>query len=94
MTISPDHLSEEELLFRLREAESKVEVGAFYSHYRDPKSRYKVLGLGIIESKQETAVIYQKESGTVWIRPFSSWCEKIEIEGKEVLRFQKIQSPT
>lgn len=96
MTAATDHLSESELLAQLEKARKKVEIGALYLHYRNPTQPYKVLDLAIIEATQEVGVIYRKENGSkalqlvVWIRPLSSFLEKIPFEGKQVERFKKI----
>jgi hypothetical protein len=92
-----EHLSEEELLAHLKLAHKAVEIGAVYAHYRDPKSRYKVIGLSIIEATQEVGVMYQKTFGSedlksiVWIRPLSSWLENVSVDGKMIQRFQKVR---
>jgi len=90
------HLSEKELMTQLKLASRLVEVGAIYAHYRNPKSRYQVIDLSIIEATQEVGVIYRKEFGSkalssiIWVRPLSSWCEKICVEDAMVPRFQKV----
>ena len=89
--MTQEHLSEKELLSQLEGAHKVVEVGAVYAHYRDPKSHYKVLSLAILEATQEVAVIYQKadaSSPISWIRPISSWVEKVSIGNALVQRFQ------
>lgn len=91
-----EHLSEEELLSQLEQAGQDVEVGALYAHYRDPKSCYRVVGLAIIEATQEVAVVYRKEVGSdalksmTWVRPISSWLEKVSVGDSMVHRFQRV----
>jgi L-cysteate sulfo-lyase len=93
-----EHLSEEELLLQLERAQAVAEIGAIYTHYRDSQSRYKVIGLTIIEATQEPGVLYQKESDShdlktfTWMRPLHSWIEKIPIDGNSVPRFRKVSS--
>ena len=86
-------LSEEKLLTELKKAQSQVEVGAIYTHYRN-KTPYKVISLAILEATQEVGIIYLKASdpltSVTWIRPISSFSEKIDIDGVLVHRFQKI----
>ena len=43
------HLSHEELLKRIEDAKTKVEVGAKYYHYKNPDNHYRVEGVGFIE---------------------------------------------
>lgn len=96
MSISTDHLSEGDLALQLEQAGKVIEVGGLYAHYRDPKSPYKVIALAIIEATQEVGVAYRKEFGSdvmrsiTWIRPLTSWLEKVDFEGRIVPRFQKV----
>ncbi len=96
MTTTAEHLSEEQLLFLLQEAERCVEIGKLYCHYRSSEGAYRVVGFGIIEATQEVGVVYRKECGSealqsmTWIRPLSSWCEAVDFEGTKVQRFQKL----
>lgn len=96
MTTAVGHLSEEQLLSALKEAEACVGIGKLYRHYRSSQGAYRVTGLGIIEATQEVGVVYRKEGGSealqsmTWIRPLSSWCEAVDFEGTKVPRFQKI----
>ena len=96
MTLNTEHSTEPELLFQLEKAHEQVEVGALYTHYRTETS-YKVLNLAIIEATQEVAVIYQAASNPLksvtWIRPLSSFLEKIYIGDIQVNRFQKKSLP-
>lgn len=92
MTLSTEHSTEAELLAQLEKAQEQVEVGALYTHYK-AKTSYKVVNLAIIEATQEVAVIYQMASNPLksvtWIRPLSSFLEKIYIGDIQVHRFQK-----
>lgn len=97
MIISSEHLSEQQLISQLEEAEKMVEIGACYAHYRSPLDYYRVIGLSIIEATQEVGVAYQKEFGSealksiIWIRPISSWLEKVLVEGSMIERFKKVE---
>lgn len=96
MTVLTEHLSEKELFARLEEAKKIVKIGAVYTHYRDPKSRYRVTNLAIIESTQEVGILYCKETGSdtltsiTWIRPLCSWIEQISLKNGTVPRFREI----
>jgi hypothetical protein len=96
MAVSSEHLSEKELLDQLEQARKEVVVGALYVHYRDRRNPYRVIDLAILEASQEPSVLYKKESASsdlssiTWVRPLSSWLEKVDFEGSMVSRFQKI----
>ena len=98
MNYVSEHLSEKELTALLEQAAQLVEIGSYYAHYRDPSGHYKVKDIAILEATQEPAVIYQKEFGSTdlksvtWIRPLSSWLEKVDHNGALVPRFQKVTS--
>ena len=91
-----EHLTEKELLDALNQARTKVEVGAVYSYYRDPSSRYLVTDLAIIVATQEVGVIYRNQTGSkslqsfAWIRPLSSWLESVSTEKGLISRFCKV----
>lgn len=86
------NLPEEELKDWLEEASKDIEVGATYRHYKLGKL-YKVTGLGIIESTNAPAVIYQAQYGQnlVFIRPAREWAEEVEQAGRQMLRFTKVE---
>lgn len=88
------HISLEELAQRLTEAEKKVEVGACYVHYKDSTKKYVVKSLGILEATEEVGVIYEalNDIKISFIRPLSSFCGTVEIDGVSVARFTKIQN--
>jgi hypothetical protein len=89
------HHTEEELLNHLEEAKQLVEIGALYTHYRNPFVKYKVLALSILEASQEVAITYQKQTeeasvpSIIWVRPLSSWLDKVQVGSSLVPRFQK-----
>lgn len=93
MTTSSGTFAETELFHQLELAHKQIEVGAVYAHYRN-RTLYKVINLTIIEATQEVGVLYEKESGSFplipWIRPISSFLEKVLVENTLVNRFQKI----
>lgn len=86
------HTEESALSRLLRDAESRVEVGARYAHYKHPEKTYVVTGIGLMESAEEAAVLYTAEYGArlTWVRPLSNWLEEVVVEGTEVPRFQKL----
>ena len=90
------HLSEGELIKLINHAASLVEVGATYSHYRNPENQYIVTGLTVIVATQSVGVAYRKKTGSKvlqevnWIRPLESWIEQISVNKEVIPRFQKI----
>jgi hypothetical protein len=79
------------LITILDDAKKHVEIGARYVHYKDLNAPYTVMGIGLIESTQEPAVIYQKGFLT-WIRPLTSWLETVDVEDAKIPRFQRWNS--
>jgi len=75
----------------LNKNNSKIKTG-LYRHYKE--KLYFVEGSAFHSETLEDLVVYQamyksEEFGdfATWIRPLSSFLEKIEVDGKEVLRF-------
>ena len=58
-----------------------------YKHYKGNK--YLVLDFALHSETLEELVIYKAlyGDGKIWARPASMWNEKVEYNGKEVLRF-------
>lgn len=83
--------SQSQLSARLAKAAQQVTVGARYMHYK--QLSYKVLALALREEDNEPCVVYQAEYGdnVTWIRPAASWIEDLDINGKKVKRFTKIE---
>lgn len=87
------HLSQDELATLVKEASTKVGVGATYAHYKHPDDNfYVVRGIALIEATDEPAVIYESQygAGITFVRPVSVWCEDVEWNGKQVPRFVKV----
>lgn len=89
------HLNPPEILDQaLVDASEKVEVGAYYYHYKSPGKRYQVIDLAVLEANEEVAVLYRitdgARPGTLWIRPLASFLEEVDVEGTMVPRFQKV----
>lgn len=65
-----------------------------YQHYKG--GLYDVLGVGINTETLEYLVIYKPihelSSTTFWVRPYEMFIESVEVEGKQVPRFQKIDN--
>ena len=75
-----------------------IAVGSVYRHTR-VKKLYKILGLGHHTETLEEVVVYQglyddEKFGhhPVWIRPRVMFEERVEVEGKEVPRFELVEA--
>ena len=81
-----------DLAKEIKEAESKITVGAEYWHHKSRDKIYKVTGLGFLEANDELCVIYRAQYGErlTFLRPLTIWLENVEWEGKMVPRFNKI----
>jgi hypothetical protein len=84
--------SQAQLAARLADAAKLVIAGARYRHCK--QLAYKVLSLALREEDNEPCVIYQAEYGDklTWIRPVVNWLEEIELNGKKIKRFTKLES--
>lgn len=68
-----------------------LEIGAIYRHYKGTK--VKVLFEAINSESKEHLVIYMHlEDGVIWARPKHMFLENIILDGKEIERFEKIES--
>jgi hypothetical protein len=83
------HKSQEELVNERTIAAQNIQVGGLYYHYKNPNDLYKVLNLAVTEWDDEVCVIYEAQYGEriTFVRPLSSWLEKVEWNGKIVDRF-------
>ncbi len=59
-----------------------------YKHYKG--NRYKVIGTAKHSETMEDLVVYQQLYGEMglWVRPLTMFNESIEMEGKQVPRFE------
>ncbi len=83
-------LSEQELQDIISHAESLVEIGGTYRHYKGKE--YVVLDIVIIESTNEAAVVYEAQYGSKlkFVRPLHVWLEVVEVDGQAIQRFGSI----
>jgi hypothetical protein len=86
------HKPETQLLAEIEDAAEKIEVGADYTHYKDPNKTYTTLGLLVLEATDEIAVRYKANYGAEleFARPVSEWLELISINGRANPRFTKV----
>lgn len=61
--------------------------GGKYRHYKG--NEYLVIDIATHSETEEEMVVYKALYGEekLWVRPLSMWNEKVEVNGKEVLRF-------
>ena len=90
----PTHETEEQLAASIAEAETAVEVGATYKHYKG--MGYTVLAIALEEATCEPCVVYQAQYGNriTYTRPLASWLEQVVVEGAKVSRFARIVDKT
>lgn len=65
-------------------------IGGKYRHYKG--NEYLVVDIATHSETEEEMVVYKAlyGDGKLWVRPLSMWNEKVEVNGKEVLRFTHI----
>lgn len=67
-----------------------VEAGV-YEHYKG--KRYEVIGVGLDSEKMKPVVVYiplYESSVPFWVRPYEMFLEFVEVDGKKVERFKKV----
>ncbi len=86
------HKKQLELKAELEQAQSQIEVGAKYRHYKAANKIYTVLNLAFQEEDNELCVIYRAEyeEHLIFIRPLASWVMTVEWDGETVPRFTKL----
>ena len=67
-----------------------IVIGGKYRHYKG--NEYIVVDIATHSETEEEMVVYKAlyGDGKLWVRPLSMWNEKVEANGKEVLRFTYI----
>lgn len=63
-----------------------------YRHYKG--NDYTVVGVARHSETQEELVVYRQEYGDngLWVRPLAMFQEMVTVEGREVPRFQLLQT--
>lgn len=86
------HKKASELSELLRQAKTKIAVGAMYAHYKNPDLLYKVTQIAVLEASDEPCVIYQAQYGPKFsfVRPVSSWLDQVKWQNQTVPRFTKV----
>jgi len=70
-----------------------IESGT-YQHYKGNK--YRVLGMGRHTEADEYFVVYspvesKPDMPAIWLRPYQMFIETVEVGGKTIPRFRKIE---
>ena len=67
--------------------------GEIYQHSKRGTT-YKILCVAVIEATEELCVVYEALDPGVehrfWVRPLAEFCSEVEVEGKRVPRFIKM----
>lgn len=66
-------------------------IGGKYRHYKGKE--YLAVDVATHSETEEEMVVYKAlyDEGKLWVRPLSMWNEKVEVNGKEVLRFEYVE---
>jgi hypothetical protein len=85
------HKPQAEITRNIQDAEQLIEVGASYTHYKNPEHSYEVEKFGTLESSEVLCVIYTAKygDGLTFIRPVREWLDQVEWQGQLVPRFKK-----
>jgi len=62
-----------------------------YRHYKG--NLYEVLMTARHSETEEWMVVYKTlyNEESIWVRPYKMFCEKVEVEGKRIDRFEKLE---
>ena len=62
-----------------------------YRHYKG--NDYTVIGIARHSETQEELVVYRQEYGDngLWVRPLAMFVETVEVDGKLVARFERME---
>lgn len=66
-----------------------IKIGK-YRHYKG--NEYEVIGIAKHSETLEELVVYRAlyGDGQIWVRPLNNFVEEVEVEGKNVARFEYI----
>lgn len=70
---------------------AKIPLGK-YEHYKG--KRYEVIGVGKHSETLEDLVVYRAlyDNHELWVRPLKMFLEKVEMNGKKIPRFRRIEN--
>lgn len=64
--------------------------GQTYKHYKG--GTYEVITMATHTETQEKLVVYKSINfGSVYVRPYNIWCDKVNKENKQINRFNLIK---
>lgn len=86
------HNNQAEIAAKVADAQTLVEVGGIYCHYKDSAKWYQVTALAVQESSLEVCVVYKALYGEPiqWIRSISDFLAEVETVNGKAQRFQKV----
>lgn len=89
------HQSSETLEQLVKAAQSQVQIGQMYRHYKDPSKTYRIIAIALDEASESVSIVYQAlyHPHLTWIRPINNFLETVSWEGKIVQRFQPTSKP-
>lgn len=72
-------------------SEKIIKIGSKYKHFKG--NEYLVIHIAKNSETMEDMVVYQALYGdkNIWVRPLSMFWDYVDIEGKLIRRFQKIE---
>ncbi len=84
----------QDLKNKVEKAKQQIKIGGRYVHFKNSEKIYVVRDIAILESTEEVVVTYQAEYGDrlTFVRPASSWLEKVNKDGEQVPRFTLVNS--
>lgn len=90
------HTDSKDLQNKLKPTQYNIEVGAYYHHYKNPQTHYKVLNLALSEWDEEPVVVYQSMTDNlIWVRRINGengWNTPVTLDdGQVVNRFEKVE---
>ena len=64
-----------------------------YRHFKG--NEYTVVGTARHSESQDELVVYRQEYGdhSLWVRPLAMFTEIVEVDGREIPRFQFVKVP-
>lgn len=70
---------------------AKIPLGT-YEHYKG--KQYEVIGVGKHSETLEDLVVYRAlyDNHELWVRPLKMFLEKVEMNGKKIPRFRRIEN--
>lgn len=71
-----------------------VQAGEIYQHYRNQKN-YRIVCEAVLEASETPCVVYEalysEAPHKFWVRPIEDFFATVELNGKTMKRFEKIQ---